>query len=1030
MDFDVGLKDVGFAVLQELWNRVAKQAVELSAETRDVMFEKNSFQEFSRNISQLNILLRALDAKKIEAAIGVQLTEMALDTLSTQLQRGRRIVQNCKSRSRLRVLLHSGSVLQQMQVLSKEIAVTISSFQLMNLGISSNLKSMNKGIIHGLRSTEFRSSIATETIMAEIERSMTEDRKDRDNSMKLLERIAEAVGSTSGGNMALIREELAILKREKEEMEAQKKEAEALQLSQLIQLLYSTELVASPPSANENANIAPRNYLVDSFVCPLSKKMMREPVAILCGHSFERRAIEEHFEKGERTCPTCKEELESIDVTPNLTLRGSLEEWRRRDRDLRFESAVHAIDSDDCSQQNRALEDLQSLMETPSYTTRIVQENLIWKFVNFLKDDSLNTTAALRCLNCLARHSEDSKEAIAEAGGLRLIIKRLYKGETEVDALGVLLELSTKEAVAEKIGSTKSCIPRLISMLNHSTEDVKEKAQELLQNLSFNTHFVVKMAESGHFHPFVARFNQGPQETRALMAAALFQMPLKENGVLELKNEQFMHNLVQMLSSNSPASKAASLKTTKKLMAYPELVKLLVADPATIPLILGVILYGKSDPHLKESVEILALLVGSSENSDFQVFQGLKELQSEHNVGLFLQLVFSSDLQTKIPFLKLLVELGRKSDAARDLMRSNDNFIIHLFSCLSSDQKGNIRVWAMKLIHSISEGHNNGVPLPISPGKETTVNTLASILANSPLVEERSIAAAIISELPKDDPVIDEILCRSETLKAIFEVICAMDMESDHIGMEPCQGTTLLEDALAALLRYTEPTKPELGRQVGKLKMYPSLVRVLSTGSSLAKQRTAIALAQLSQSTGPSVSLEPVETSSSFQFSPLTSLLGRISGCCLASSEIDYSCPVHGIACSPRDTFCLVKSDAVKPLVRSLSETESGVQEAALMALETLLADPITRSRATSTIIDSQGVAAIFQVLEKGPLPAKSKALDLLEKILSPGHAIDQTLFRRVEGFLIQLLHDDDLKKKAALVLRQMKLIPHQSSYF
>lgn len=98
---------------------------------------------------------------------------------------------------------------------------------------------------------------------------------------------------------------------------------------------------------------------------------------------------------------------------------------------------------------------------------------------------------------------------MVEAGALRLIIRRLYNGETDAYALGVLLELSSGEEIAEMIGNTKNCIPRLVSMLNHSPRDVVEKARELLQKLSFNTHFIVKMAGSGYFQPFIARFNQG-----------------------------------------------------------------------------------------------------------------------------------------------------------------------------------------------------------------------------------------------------------------------------------------------------------------------------------------------------------------------------------------------------------------------------------------------------------------------------------------------------------------------------------------
>ena len=71
------------------------------------------------------------------------------------------------------------------------------------------------------------------------------------------------------------------------------------------------------------------------------------------------------------------------------------------------------------------------------------------------------------------------------------------------------MELSATEILVEKIGNTKDCIPLLVSLLQKDNPNVSEKAKEVLQNLSSNTHFVVKMAEAGYFQPFVARFNQG-----------------------------------------------------------------------------------------------------------------------------------------------------------------------------------------------------------------------------------------------------------------------------------------------------------------------------------------------------------------------------------------------------------------------------------------------------------------------------------------------------------------------------------------
>lgn len=499
------------------------------------------------------------------------------------------------------------------------------------------------------------------------------------------------------------------------------------------------------------------------------------------------------------------------------------------------------------------------------------------------------------------------------------------------------------------------------------------------------------------------------------MAAALVQMQLKETGVHELNNEQFMHNLIQMLSSNSPASRSACLKATKKLTAYPELVTLLLADLMTIPLLLPLLFYARSDPLVDEAAEILAILVRSSRAQHFEAFQGLNELQSEHNIGLFLQ--YCETHQNKVRFLEVLVELADKSEAARNSMRSNHKALLHLFSRVIEDQ-GSVRKWAMKLIYRISEGHPDGVPLPTPLDKDKIVNKLSDILTSyTSDIEEGSLAAAIISELPRDDVSVDTILCRSEVVKAIREV-----MEMDHME----SGKALLENVLAALLRFTDPSKPDLQRQVAGLELYPSLLRVLSRGSSLAKQRTATALTYLSRSGTVSLSDATVQSAQSL---PLSMFLMKLSCWCSSSSITGDICSVHGNACSSRNIFCLIKAGAVRPLLQSLGDAEDGVQEASLMALETVLEDPRTISSATATIVGNNGIAAIMQVLEKGSLPAKLKALDIFEKILSPEYK-SEACFRRVEGVLVQILHDEALRKKAALVLRQMNILPHQSSYF
>ncbi|OMO73503.1 Armadillo-like helical [Corchorus capsularis] len=165
---------------------------------------------------------------------------------------------------------------------------------------------------------------------------------------------------------------------------------------------------------------------------------------------------------------------------------------------------------------------------------------------------------------------------------------------------------------------------------------------------------------------------------------------------------------------------------------------------------------------------------------------------------------------------------------------------------------------------------------------------------------------------------------------------------------------------------------------------------------------------KLSQSSSLLVSDIRAKQENSLPLLHMMKLFPNMSWCCTASTTNEMSCSIHGFACSNRHTFCLVKADAMMPLLQTLRDTNSGVAKAALMALETLLEDHNTLSHATAAIVESQGVLAILQVLEKGSLSAKSKALDLFLKILNHSK-ISDTSFQRAEGILIQLLHEDEI---------------------
>ncbi|XP_060196560.1 E3 ubiquitin-protein ligase PUB23-like [Lycium barbarum] len=64
------------------------------------------------------------------------------------------------------------------------------------------------------------------------------------------------------------------------------------------------------------------------FICPISLEMMKDPVTMSTGITYDRENIEKWiFSAKNNTCPVTKQSLTSIELTPNVTLRRLIQSW-------------------------------------------------------------------------------------------------------------------------------------------------------------------------------------------------------------------------------------------------------------------------------------------------------------------------------------------------------------------------------------------------------------------------------------------------------------------------------------------------------------------------------------------------------------------------------------------------------------------------------------------------------------------------------------------------------------------------------
>jgi hypothetical protein len=72
----------------------------------------------------------------------------------------------------------------------------------------------------------------------------------------------------------------------------------------------------------------------DEFICPITLEKMEDPVTISDGHTYERYAIENWFERGNRTSPSTNVPLLDLTIRPNAYLKGKIQQVK--DWDMSF----------------------------------------------------------------------------------------------------------------------------------------------------------------------------------------------------------------------------------------------------------------------------------------------------------------------------------------------------------------------------------------------------------------------------------------------------------------------------------------------------------------------------------------------------------------------------------------------------------------------------------------------------------------------------------------------------------------------
>lgn len=387
---------------------------EVASSAKDVVVEQESFAQFSAYLEQILPVAVELHKGRDYSRDVVDIME----GLRKDLDNANELIMVCTTKSKIYLLTHCRSILKQLEKITRDIGSRLSLIPLGAVQGHMDAKALADDLGEEMQRAQFRVKETEERICRTLERENGNIRNDVAVQTGILMDIARSVGVNDlSRNPSALRNEIDLLKNDlQDSMEAY--DVHMLNIidnifENWVQFYEQPSPSRSSVSRREGRRVDP---LYAAFICPLTKEVMREPVTLETGQTYEKSAIERWFKECRETgrapvCPMTGKQLESILLKPSIALRNTIEEWTYRNEGAKIDNARMSFMQGGSDEDTvDGLMDLQAICQQNKLNrSRIRNAGLIPLIVDQLKSGSVVRCHALSTLRVLAEDDHDNK---------------------------------------------------------------------------------------------------------------------------------------------------------------------------------------------------------------------------------------------------------------------------------------------------------------------------------------------------------------------------------------------------------------------------------------------------------------------------------------------------------------------------------------------------------------------------------------------------------------------------------------------
>ncbi|CAI9101913.1 OLC1v1000074C1 [Oldenlandia corymbosa var. corymbosa] len=317
------------------------------------------------------------------------------------------------------------------------------------------------------------------------------------------------------------------------------------------------------------------------FRCPISLELMRDPVTVCTGQTYDRSSIESWVATGNTTCPVTRVPLTDFTLIPNHTLRRLIQEWCVANRSFGVERIPTPKQPADPGV-------VRSLLNQASSNSNHLNSRL----------------SALKRLRGLARDSDKNRALISSIASVAEVFVPIVfcngggsiSDELIHEALAVLAMFPLSEAQCVFVASDSDRVGYLVSLLSHSSIDVRVNAAALIEMVVAGTRSPELRSQfsnaDGIFEGIIGILNFPLAYPRALKVGvkALFALCLVKQHRHRAVAAGAVDALVDRLADFEKCDAERALATVELLCRITSGCHAFASHALTVPLLVKIIL--------------------------------------------------------------------------------------------------------------------------------------------------------------------------------------------------------------------------------------------------------------------------------------------------------------------------------------------------------------------------------------------------------------------------------------------------------